>query len=636
MSRRPRLRALARQLGIEDGYRSAIDDRRVATRDGTREALVAAMGFAGDSEAAAVASLARLAERKREAPGADPGDARCYEADAALGPGGRAFGIWTNLYSLRSPSNLGFGHLGDLDALVRHAAAEGAAFVGLNPLHAATHRPGRFCPYTPVSRLFRDPLYLDPERVPELASCREAREVLSSPEASALRAAARLDTAAVEALHDRVLAPLWAAFRDGRGAGDARRDAFAAYRAAAGSDLERFATFLALADQLERKGLGRDADRWPEAYRSPESPAVRTFADRHADTVQRHAWAQFELDRQLADVADRARDAGLAIGLYTDLALGSAAGGSDVWARPDLFAHGVSVGAPPDDFALGGQDWCFPPLDPHALRREHFAYFRAVVDANLRHAGALRVDHALGLRRLFWIPEGRPASEGAYVRYPEPELFAVLSEASRRHRAVLIAEDLGTVPEGFSASIARRGMLSSRVLLFERTARGFRRASRYPRACLATANTHDLPPLAALAGEDDLVLRRRVGQISDDAALAALAGQRRDDRRALRERLVRDGFLARTASGREALAAGVTAFLCDTPAALVGLSLDDLGGETEPINLPGVAADRHPSWTRRMGLSLDAIFASAPARAQLDAIPLSRRLRRSAASARDS
>src|SRR5262249_7071306 len=235
-----------------------------------------------------------------------------------------------------------------------------------------------------------------------------------------------------------------------------------------------------------------------------------------------------------------------------------------------------------------------------------------------------RVDHALGLRRLFWIPAGRPASEGAYVRYPERELFGGLGAASREHRALLVAEDLGTVPEGLSRSIRRRGLLSSRVLLFERDACGFRPGSRYPRASLATANTHDLPPLGAWQGDADLVLRRRARQIRDDAALEAARRERQDDRSALADRLARGGFPTRE-DDPTAWAAAVTAFLCDTPAVLVGIGLDDLGAETEPINLPGVPAERHPSWTRRMARSLEDIFASPHARAQLDAIPAARR-----------
>jgi 4-alpha-glucanotransferase len=630
MSRRPQLRALARELGIEEGYRSALSARWTATLDSTREALAEAMGFPASSEGAARTSLARLSQR-RGARTTSPrwtGRGSALRADTVFG-GARAFGIWTNLYSVRSRANLGFGNTADLEWLLDRAAGQGAAFVGTNPLHATTHRAGEFCPYTPVSRLFCDPLYLDPLRVPELASTPAARAKLSSAgwrdQAERLRTAARLEPQAVAAALGAILTPLHAAFASDVGSrADARRRAFADYREAHGSELRNFATFLALADHFEREGRGRDWRRWPAAWQRCDSPEVAAFAARRAGEIERHAWTQFELDRQLGLVAQSARRSGLALGLYTDLALGSSGGGSDAWSHPELFVRGVQVGAPPDAFAPKGQNWGFPPLDPHALRRQSFAFWEQLLTANLRHAGALRIDHALGLRRLFWIPAGRPASEGAYVRYPERELLAGLAAASRKHRALLVAEDLGTVPEGFSAAIRRRGLLSSRVLLFERDARGFRPPSRYPRACLATANTHDLPPLAAWQGDGDLVLRRRAGQLPDAAALAAARRARLRDRADLRERLARSGFPA-DPEDPTSWAAAVTGFLCDTRAVMVGIALDDLAGEAEPINLPGVSSRRHPSWTRRMQQTLDSIFASPHARAQLAAIPAERR-----------
>ncbi|HKJ23852.1 MAG TPA: 4-alpha-glucanotransferase [Myxococcota bacterium] len=628
---RPQLHRLARALGIEDGYESALDGRFVETSDATREALAAAMGFAADGEAEAERSLERF-EARTDPPPLAPG--RCLDAGAKLG-GRRVFGVCANLYSARSRRDDGFGDFGVLRELVRHTAEAGGAFVGLNPLHATLPRPERFCPYQPVSRLFLDPLYLDLTRVPEMERSAETRRRLASPalrrRLEALRTDDTLDPAGVEAARAPLLAALHAAFRDASGSdADARRRAFARFAAERGEALRDFATFLALADHFEATTGGRDWGRWPGDLRSPASPAVARFREAHADAVDRHAWIQFELDRQLGEVSRLARGSGLALGLYADLALGSSAGGADAWSRPDLYASGVSVGAPPDAFSRSGQDWGFPPLDPHALRADGYRHWGAILDASLRHAGALRLDHAMGLRRLFWIPTGASPAEGAYVRYPTDDLVALLADASRRHDAVVVAEDLGTVPPGFSEGIRELGMLSSRVLLFERDADGFFAADRYPERCLASANTHDLPPLAALEGDEDLALRRRVGQIADDATLAAARRERSADRRALVERLSRDGYLdADAAAGDgpdgDALAAAVTAFLCATPSLLVGVSLDDLAGEREPVNLPGVSAERHPSWTRRMHAPLDAIFAGRRARAMLASVPAERR-----------
>jgi 4-alpha-glucanotransferase len=625
-SGRPALRALARRLGVEDGYRSALDGRWVATGDATREALVGAMGFGAASERAARASLARLDDAVAGPESGRPG------AAPPAGPAQRpVFGIVANLYSLRSRHNWGFGNLSDLEALVGRAAREGAAFVGVNPLHAGLARPGGFCPYAPVSRLFRDPLYLDALQVPELARCPGVRRQLASSDwqrrLDALRRAERLDVAAVDALLGEALRPLHAAFRSAEGdAAEARRADFRRYREREGPALVDFATFEALADRQEAAGAGRSSDAWPEALARADAPAVRDFRAAHPERVEWHAWLQFELDRQLARVAATARAAGLPIGLYTDLALGSRAGGSDVWAFPELFARGVSVGAPPDAFSPEGQDWSFPPLDPHALRRDGCAFWRRLLEANLRHAGALRIDHAMALRRLFWIPRGASPHEGAYVRYPSADLLAVLVEVGRARGALLIAEDLGTVPEAFSEELRAHGLLSSRVLLFERGPEGFRPAADYPVGCLATANTHDLAPLRALDSELDLALRRRAGQIRDDAELARCVAERRRERGQLVARLVQDGWLdAGGPATPDELAAAVTAFLCATPARLVGVALDDLAGEDEPINLPGVSAERHESWVRRMRTPLERIFELPRARAMLARVPAERR-----------
>jgi 4-alpha-glucanotransferase len=639
---RPALRELARSLGVEDGYHSALDGCWVETSDDARERLVAAMGFAAASESAAEAFLTHRTEQTTDAPAR-----RCFDTESCL-QGRSVFGIFANLYSVRSrrAGSAGFGNLGDLEDLVGLAASEGAAFVGINPLHATVRRKGRFCPYDPVSRLFRDPLYLDPERVPELALCPDAKRALGSrawrERADALRRSDALDAEAIESVLFEVLRPLYATFRDREGAApDRRRRAFADYREEQGPALAEFATFEALADHFEATRGGRSARDWPKEFQRSDQPAVARFRSEHAAEVEWHAWLQFELDRQLGAVARAAQGAGLGIGLYTDLALGSSAGGSDVWSSPQLFARGISVGAPPDAFCPEGQDWSFPPLDPHALCREGFSFWRRLLDANLRHAGALRIDHALALRRLFWIPEGATPRDGAYVRYPTADLLAVLTELSLAHRALLIAEDLGTVPEGFSEGLQAQGLLSSRVLLFERNDEGFLPSSSYPRRCLATANTHDLPPLAALASDTDLVLRRRVGQIPDDASLEERRQERSTERQLLGRRLAADGLLEREAGAAHAppteageLAAAVTAFLCATPAELVGIALDDLAGEEEPINLPGVSSERHASWTRRMRAPLDSVFASSRARRIFARVSADRRSGRSSAARR--
>jgi 4-alpha-glucanotransferase len=618
-TKRPALRELAARAGILPAYRPAGGGAPHRTSDATRELLLEALGLEAGSEGAARRSLRALRDEEAALGAAEAaleagGPAHAHDVSRALGAR-RVFGVWANLYALRSERNLGVGDLGDLRRLVRIAADAGAAFVGLSPLHALRNRGHEISPYGPLSRLFRNTVYLDVDAVPEaddpqVRALREGAEL--KEEVGALRGGTRLDPARAARAKERLAAAMHAAFRRRHAPGTSRRArAYAAYRASEGALLDDFATFLALEEAAVGTGGSRDAGAWPAAWRDPRSAEVARFREAHAEEIDRHRFVQFELDRQLARAADDARRAGMPLGLYTDLALGSQGGGFDAWAFPGLFVHGVSVGAPPDAYAAEGQDWGFPPLHPRLLARDDFAFVRRLLRAGLAHAGALRIDHVLGFFRQWWVPEGRPASEGAYVRFPSRALLRVAAQESRRAEALLIGEDLGTVPPQVAPTLARHGVLSSRVLLFERTrAGGFKPASRWSPRALATANTHDLPPLRAWLEGHDLALRHELGLLPDAAALAAARRERDADRRALRRRLARDGLLPRAAGpapGWAAWAGAVHAFLCATPSPLVGLALDDLAGEVEPVNVPGVDQDTYPSWTRRMDADLETL-----------------------------
>ncbi len=617
MARRPALRALAERAGIESEYVAA-GGARQRTSDATRVALLAALGHDASDERGARRALEALEAEERER-GADPGPTaqRCPPPAVRLGRR-RAFGLIANLYALRGAGGEGCGNLADLCALVRLAGDHGAAFVGINPLHALRNRPPEISPYAPLSRLFRNPLYLDLRSVPEWPHCAPARRRLAAApaqrELAALRAAPRIDYARVAAFQAPLVAALhreFAARHAGRGT--ARGRAFAAFRARHDPLLADFAVFAALDEQPRRAGRPPDWRAWPARYRDPRGAALRAFAAAHREVVERHAYVQFELDRQLAAVAAEARRRGLAIGLYQDLALGSAASGFDPWAFPGLFVAGATVGAPPDAYNAAGQDWGFPPLHPRRLARDGSRFFRLLLRAALAHAGALRLDHVMGLFRLWWIPAGRPATEGAYVRYPGADLLGVLADESRRQGALVVGEDLGTLPRGLPAMLARRGVLSSRVLYFEREAGGgFRPARRYSRRALVTANTHDLPTLAAFWTGRDLTLLHELDLLEGGRELARARAARARERRALLRRLRAEGLLPQ--GGAEPalpeFCAAVHAFLCRTPAPLVGIALDDLAGETEPVNVPGVGPDRFPSWTRRMSRSLEELAAA--------------------------
>ena len=534
-----------------------------------------------------------------------------FQPEEALGSR-RAFGLLANLYSLRTTSGFGHGHFGDLAALARFAGRAGAAVVGVNPLHAVPNRGLAFAPYSPSSRLYRNVLYLDPEAVPELAGSEEARALVELPQLrrrrDALRAAARIDHESVLAAVLPLLRALHLAFRRSASTGGARAEAYAAYRRREGEALDLFATWEVLAERLAAPGEAFAGEwwRWPEPYRDPRSPTVARIASAEALAIDFRRWLQFELDCQLAGAASAAREAGCALGLYQDLALGAGRASADTWMAPASFGAGASIGAPPDAYAPEGQDWGLPPLHPQRLRSDGYRPWSRILRAAFTHAGAVRLDHAMSLVRLFWIPEGCPGSEGAYVAYRSDELLGVLALESRRQGAVVVAEDLGTLPPGLTELLADWGLLRSAVLRFERDADGsFRPAERVPGRALATLGTHDLPPLPGFLSGVDLALRRSAGALGSDEELAAARAERDAERAALEGRLRQDGLLGDAPPDAGELVRASHAFLARTPAVLVAASLDDLAGEEEPVNLPGVPIERHRSWSRRMQRALE-------------------------------
>jgi len=539
---------------------------------------------------------------------------------AELLDGGKCFGVIANLYTIRSRQNWGVGDLTDLALLAEWSASRGADFVGVNPLHALLNRGGDVSPYSPVSRLFRNPIYLDVCKVPELDGAREVQRTIESAEfqarLEALRECQHVSYEQVGGVKRLALDALFRRFAETHAESSSDRTRqFDAFALAGGDALDRYATWMAIMEH-QRSALGADraADwrRWPAELHDVASPAVAEFARTHADRIQFHRWVQFEMDRQLGEAAARAREAGMRIGVYQDLAIGSSPSGSDTWAHPGLFVRGVSIGAPPDPYSAEGQNWGLPPIDPRALRRSGYDYFIKLVRTGFRHAGALRIDHVMGLFRLFWIPEGGRGMDGAYVSYPAEDLLGVVALESLRHGALVVGEDLGTVPKDVPPALEKWGVLSSKVLYFERGRRGaFRAADTYKPLALATANTHDMPTISAFWQGRDITLRREAGLIASDDSMEAAIEERKRDRDALVRRLRSAGTLTRRESAERGatLRAAVHDFLCKTPSRLVGLSLDDLAGEIEPVNLPGVGPEHFASWTRKMTRTVEEMAA---------------------------
>jgi 4-alpha-glucanotransferase len=525
-----------------------------------------------------------------------------------------AFGVIANLYTVRSGDNWGVGDFGDLASIATWAGATGADFVGVNPLHALLNRHFDISPYSPVSRLFRNAIYIDVARVPELADADGIHERLASPEfraeLDALRESPLVRYEQVMAVKGIALDALHRIFVDRvRNESTPRARAYRDYVDAHEPALTRFATWMTLAEHEHSS----DWRTWSAELRTPESDAVERFANKHAHRIDFHRWVQFEADRQLADAAGAARDAGMRIGLYQDLAIGSSPAGADTWTFADLFVRGASAGAPPDPYSATGQNWGLPPLNPIALQRSGYRYFIDLIRSGFRNAGALRIDHVMGLFRLFWIPEGKTGEDGAYVRYPAEDLLGIIALESVRNNALVVGEDLGTVPDEVPPRLAKWGILSSKVLYFERDwhSGSFKPARLYPALALATANTHDMPTLAGFWSERDIAVRRQLGLIADDDEEARARSERDRDRGALVSLLNSEGIIPEgTPHSSAELRAAVHGFLWSTPAQLVGLSLDDLAGETEAVNVPGVGPDRYPCWMRKMHADLETITSS--------------------------
>jgi 4-alpha-glucanotransferase len=442
--------------------------------------------------------------------------------------------------------------------------------------------------YSPVSRLFRNHIYIDVDRATGGGEPISRETQGSSPSLVDYERVLVRKERALREIHQDFLA---------RG-GSAEYDAFVRERE---PELTRFATWMSIAEDAG----STDWRTWPEPMRDPESPDVAAYRSANAKRVDFHRWAQFELHRQLRDVAGRARVLGMRIGVYQDLAIGTNPGGSDTWSYPDLFLSGASIGAPPDPYSAVGQNWGLPPMSPRALRAQGYRYWVQLLRRAFEHAGALRIDHVMGLFRSFWIPEGGTGLDGAYVRFPSADLLGILALESVRNDALVVGEDLGTVPPEVPPAMRKWGLLSSKVLYFEKDGSEFRPASKYPALSLATANTHDMAPLAGFWRERDIEIRREVGLTQTDAEHRAAIEERQRERESLLAHAPVESASDATPAS-PTLAAAVHSYLCTSPAALVGISYDDLLGETEPVNVPGVGPDRFPSWRRRNRVTIEA------------------------------
>ena len=539
----------------------------------------------------------------------------------------RVFGVSAQLYAQRRMGDQGVGDFSTLGRLGAAAGAAGAATLGVNPLHMlfAEDRE-RASPYHPSDRRFLDPIHidvLDGVSLPGDANFVE-RALERARDIAEISAAETIDYPRVWRLKSALLEARFAAFAKSRRE-QPNDPLFAEYDrfvAAGGETLWRFACFQAIA--ANRQGV--DWRRWPSDLRNGSPAALAGMAGILRDRVDYAMFLQWIADRQLAGAAARAKAGGLSLGLYCDLAIGAAPDGAEAWARAGELADGVSVGAPPDPFSREGQIWHLPAPDPLAMARDGWRSFADLYAANMRHAGLLRVDHAMGLTRMFLIPNGARPSEGAYISYPLRDLIGIVALESHRGQCVVVGEDLGTVPEGFRETLAEADILGMRVLWFESDNGAFRPPKTYPTLAVACASTHDLPTLAGWWSGVDIDERKGLGLVSAEDE-ARQKETRREEKRALVAALIAAGLLAappdEDAPASDALAAAVHAFVARAPSLLALAQIDDLIGETIATNLPGTDRER-PNWRRRLSRDVEAAFSSARARAIIAALTAAR------------
>ena len=541
--------------------------------------------------------------------------ARCY-IPAALAAGGRCWGLAIQLYSLRSARNWGIGDFTDLARLAAIAGRAGAAVIGLNPLHARhLARPEEASPYSPSSRLFLDAMYLDVEAIPDFAGCADAAAIVGDPafgaRREALRVAPLVDHRRIAELKLPVLAALHRRFRaESANAGGARARDFAAFRRRHGAPLAHFAEFEALRLHLrDATGALPGWREWPAEWRDPAGPALARFRIEAAEQIEFQCYLQWQAELQLDAAAAAARAAGLRLALYRDVAVGAAHDSAESWGDQDLIAHGISVGAPPDLLSRNGQNWGLPPWNPRALAARAYAPFAALLAANMRGAGALRIDHVMALTRLFWIPEGMPGASGCYVRYPFEELAAIVALESVRNRCLVIGEDLGSVPDGLRGRLHDLGFLSYRVLIFERHWHGdgsFKRPGDYPAQALAIVATHDMPTIADYWNGSDIARRAALGLFPEPQLREQEAGRRTDERAGVLALLGELGLAPADANDAAQVAESLHAAIARTPAMLAVVQLDDLLGEIEPANIPGTHRE-YPNWRRKLSRAIEDI-----------------------------
>lgn len=627
------LRAAAEAKGIQQEFWDGAGRQHITTAE-TNAIILAALGEAGEAPRLSAVYVLREGESLpcEGVVTTETGDVLNNPASLPLGyhelrtsdgttriivtpesahpvPQGRRTGLGVMLHGLRSGRNWGCGDFRDLTDLIDWAVpALGADFIALNPLHAIhNRRPFNTSPYLPNSIFHRNFIYLDVEAVAgfELVAPQSCDDV----ERAQLRTSAEVQYERVAELKRRVLQQIFDAAPPAPEA--------IAWIASEGDILRLYATYCALDEHIHADNsdiwIWQD---WPPEFQSPDTPAVADFAETHSSRILFHGWLQWLIDQQLEAVQKHALKAGMSIGLYHDLALATDRFGADLWAWRDFFIPGCRVGAPPDDFSPTGQDWSFPPPNSSRHRQDGYRLFALSIRKSLRHGGALRIDHVMRIFRLYWIPPGANAGNGAYVRDRADELVRILALESRRAGAIIVGEDLGTVEPGVRETLARFGILSYRLLYFERDGAAFKPPAAYPHRALVSTTTHDLPTIAGFWTGADIEVRLAVGTIDDAAATAQRENRARDKyslvSALISETLLPPGYVHEVAGISELtgeLHYAIMGYLAKTPSALWLVNQEDLTKESAQQNVPGTTS-AYPNWSRKMRYTIEELRTS--------------------------
>lgn len=545
---------------------------------------------------------------------------RCYEPDALLA-GKKLWGACVQLYTLRSERNWGIGDFGDLSQMLEQVGERGGAFIGLNPIHALyPANPQSASPYSPSSRRWLNVVYIDVNRVDEFQHSEAAQLWWHQPETQQVLAEVRANewvdypqVMQLKLMALRLAFPLFTA----RKAKDARMQAFHQFVEQGGRSLHQQAAFDALHAHLSAQDpMMWGWPVWSEKYRDGHSTAVADFCREYASDVTFYLWLQWLAATQFDSCFRNSQSRKMPIGLYRDLAVGVAEGGAETWCDRELYCLKASVGAPPDILGPLGQNWGLPPMDPHVMVARAYQPFIDLLRANMTSCGALRIDHVMALLRLWWIPYGQTAAQGAYVKYPVDDLLAILALESQRHHCMVIGEDLGTVPVEIVAKLRDSGVYSYKVLYFEHDSENtFRAPQSYPAQAMATITTHDLPTLRGYWQSDDLTLGNKLGLYPDQQILKQLYLDRERAKQGLLEGLHHYGCLPKRVGHKASLLSmspvlnrGLQRYVADSASALLGLQPEDWLDMATPVNIPGTS-EEYPNWRRKLTTTLEEMFA---------------------------